>query len=473
MNPSGTDTSLPWLLRGALCLPSPALVRREAALRFGELAQAADHAFPALLVPPIAAASSLLPEWRRAVAEELLLCSVLGLTVPDAITRRFATVRPLDSCELPLHNLIGRRAAVAMLPLATDTGAPECAHLWLIESPHNSAAAPTQWRRLPTTLELRGSRFSVHTVLSRLDASPIDGTSYQLALQLLKRALTHGHTGALHSLALDWIISGHIHNQLVTKIELGNKLDLPVQRRWLLPKENKGSIRSQTSFAPPRGVQFATTVDSAWNIVTGAGVVDEGAKLWPHDVVTLHSFVSSAAAPLLSCAMLTQPREIVLWHSGGTWRAWAQQLGTALRHFLPATRVSLATISSSNLAEAERTLKHALPPTSPADPVILFNITQGNRLMSFAALEAAKHNANLWLVYRDPDAPPFTFTMIRYEHDQTPHTYTIDGRANASACPGINWDKLFIYTPPNIRSARDIIADYSPACQKNASTPVS
>lgn len=469
MSPSNTDTSLPWLLRGALCLPSPALVRREAALRFGELAQAADHAFSALLVPRVSTASSLLPEWRRAVAEELLLCSVLGLTVPDAITRRFATLRPLDSCELPLQDLIGRRAAVAMLPLATENGAPECAHLWLIECPHNSAAAPTQWRRLPTTLELRGSRFSVHTVLSRLDASPIDGTSYQLALQLLKRALTYGHDSALRALALDWILSGHIHNQLVTKIELGNKLDLPVQRRWLLPKDNEHDVPQSISPRP----QFAGSLNTAWNIITNAGVRFDGTQPWPRGVRTLHSFVSVARDPVLACALLTQPQKVVLWHSGGQWKLAARDMRHIIHHFLPSTTVEIELISSSNLASAAQTLRNAIPCAACDDGPILFNITQGNRLMSFAALEAAKSNPHLWLVYRDVDAPRFAFVMIRYE-DDVARTYLLKGSPSTTTRPAVNWNVLF---PLRQQTPTEDVATYitrisAHACQKTAPIPV-
>jgi hypothetical protein len=59
---------------------------------------------------------------------------------------------------------------------------------------------------------------------------------------------------------------------------------------------------------------------------------------------------------------------------------------------------------------------------------------------------------NLWLVYRDLDAPPFEFTIIRYE-GVLPTTETIRGReatqcsTAARAVPDTAW-QLFFFKPP-------------------------
>lgn len=448
MNATDTATPLPWLLRGARHVSSPCIIRDEAVVRFGELA----HVEPDQLFALLHAARTYAPhgnkeasaEWRRAVAEELLLVSALGHKMPPALLQRWGKERPLDTCVLPLERLAGRRAAVAVIPLATSASTPACAHLWLIHESETVMSGATTWRSLPRSIAISGDSYAVHTVISQHKVTLVDGTSYALALALMKRALAHDDQRAVKALALDWIVSGVLRNEQVIKIELGNKLRLSVPRRWLLPAANECEL---THHAPSVGALDHTcvrTVDDAYNVITDAGPIKVGRIDWPRKVHVLHSFISGAYPPVIACALLSAPSHIVLWHSGPRWLPHAESVRDVLRHFLPVTEITLRQISSSDLCAAERTLRDAVADDLREDFVTLFNITQGNRLMSFAALEVAKRYHSVWLVYRDVDARPFEFTMIRYERSNLPHTYTLVGSPSDGL--RVRWDVLFCST---------------------------
>jgi hypothetical protein len=78
------------------------------------------------------------------------------------------------------------------------------------------------------------------------------------------------------------------------------------------------------------------------------------------------------------------------------------------------------------------------------EELVVFNITQGNRLMSFAAQGVAQRDPNVWLIYRDIDADHFEFTMINYDHSSSPHTHILDGSNRTAGMPRIkNWKRLF------------------------------
>jgi len=459
----------PWLLAGACDLSSPLLLRDYAVRTFGELAAATLPTEAAFYTGPSASLSHT--EWQRALAEELLLAHILGATLPHIILKLFHHILPLDTCPLPLDELLGRRAAVTMIPLDGGTHAPSCAHLWLVEDPRAPRGTLPGWASLPAACEIRGSRFAIHTVCARPPTSPITGESHQLALWLLQRALAEDYSNAISALALKWIITGKNNDPFVGPVDLGNKLRLHVPRRWLLPKTNKRTRPIRTARAVlTNGADFAETLLSAWNIITGAGARFEGTMRWPRGVDTLHSFVSGAWQPVVASVLLTRPRSLVLWYSGSDWLPYARTLEDLLTTLLPNLSVTISHITSSNLVEAEHTLKEALPPSSNDNTVTLFNITQGNRLMGLATLGVALHNPNLWLIYRDLDAAPFHFTMIRYEHDNTPHTYLLDGTTAAQRSANILWDKLFTrITPRPMEPCSELLRSITTAPVRNSS----
>ena len=71
-----------------------------------------------------------------------------------------------------------------------------------------------------------------------------------------------------------------------------------------------------------------------------------------------------------------------------------------------------------------------------------FNVTQGNRLMSFAAHTLAKRFPNLILIYKDQDSLNFEFTKIKYEDDNVASNI-IDGTEITQKNKNINWGNLF------------------------------
>ena len=110
-------------------------LRRKAILHdFGRLAMVEE--LPAEI--PASPDGDMESEWRRAVAEELLLRNALGRNVPEAWAHAFADVLPFDSLQVPLAEIWNKPAACAVFPLNTqspknENAQPGVGHVWIIE----------------------------------------------------------------------------------------------------------------------------------------------------------------------------------------------------------------------------------------------------------------------------------------------------------------------------------------------------
>jgi hypothetical protein len=250
-------------------------------------------------------------------------------------------------------------------------------------------------------------------------------------------------------LATDWLLTGWVNGKgEVREVVVGNKVNVRTSRQWLFPEENRKDLIGYADRLDR--VRFADSETAAWARVTGRGVFHAGEIAGPERVGVLHSFVSLAREPVIAAALLSGARKVVLWHSDEQRsRESAQEVREVLeslsRHQSLSMRlsgwVSSRRISSSDLAEARKTLDKGLEDDLASGETVLFNVTQGNRLMGFAPLTLAQLHPRLWLVYRDIDAPAFQFTVIRYESLQPVTQVT---PAVAPAVPwSVHWEVLF------------------------------
>ncbi len=435
-----------WLTTSAAKLPSAALLREVAVEKFGALAQRTDLA-ECIRSARMPADPECLKEWRRAVAEEVLLAVVLGAEVPSQVCSQFGDVPPLNTSRLTLRRLVGRPAAVAVIPI-DDSGAwPYCAHLWLIEDAAARRDTLQGWQSLPAFCEIGGRRFAVHAVSARQPGIAITGESHQLATALLTTAMQRNSVHAIRSLALRWIVSGAVDGAKVTAVEIGNKCRLNIERSWLLPAESMAEIRALTyEFRPRHVIRTAATVATAMNIITQEGSRDLGREPWPENVTIMHSLVSDARLPVIAAALLTMPRKLILWHTHNQERSVdkANDIERLLARVAPSMMIKKRHIASDNIEHAERQLRqHDSLARAKNCGAILFNVTQGNRLTSYAVHTIARENPNIQLLYRDVDAINHEFVLIQYLSDDRMTTYVADGTQRAAAWPWLPWPLFY------------------------------
>lgn len=437
---------LPFLADGFLVRATPAASLRRAALdRFGTLALAVETAAPALV--------EFQPEpgsrWRDLVAAELLLAGWLQRTVEERLVDRFGEGRPFGAAGPPLREVFGLPGACAVIPLADyDLHAePPAAVIWVVKDDGD--------RLGPGDLRLSGripAGWKTWALTGRdEDDIPIEGESWTLAAALARLASASNPEAveARRALARDWIITGACNmNGEVSRVLINNKVNLRTDRQWLFPEENRRDLIGYEGRL--KRVQLAATETAAWSRITGRGVVHGGEVVWPERVDVLHSFVSQAREPVVASALLSGAKRVILWHSEDQRsRDAARDVEMILNEVgrcQPATQrlsgwVSSRSISSSDLAEVRRTLDRELEKDLAPGVPVLFNVTNGNRLMSYAPLTLSQIHPHLWLVYRDIDAPPLQFNVIRYEGLQ-PVTQVTPSVAPSSPWV-VNWEVLF------------------------------
>ena len=443
--------NLSWLAKHAFDVSGPKKMRQFAFEKFGQGVLndlSSDDITRAEAVPDAPTAH----EWRRAVAEELLLAKTIGADIPNEQIEHFTPVSPFGADGPPLGQLLDCNTGVAVIPLDGRDGPPCCTHIWLVERRDSTSSVATvpHWESLPCRLTISGAPYNVYTVRSRNDERIVTGKSWQLALELLKHALEHNDSKAIRALALDWIITGEVNGDTVNPVKLGNKLELHSERNWLLPKANKREIRDSQMARHLKGKdEYANNVTTAWNIIAGRGPRDEGKMPWVGQCEVMHSFVSAMRQPVIAAALLSSPKKLVLWHTSNKEisKLRAKDIKRILEKLTPSMEIILKQVPSDNMVDAERVLRNELENdienARKSEVPILFNVTTGNRLMSFAAHAIAQRNSQLWLIYRDADADEFKYTMIRYDGDRNPLTYVMDGANAAGNIEDVNWTILF------------------------------
>lgn len=381
--------------------------------------------------------------WRTWAAMEALVAGSSGAVGRDW-ARGLADVRPLGSEFEPLSALMRARWAAAAFPLDGHRAHGPASALALMPA----IRIPCLRRRMLSSKRVAGYRVGVGEcagrqvfLVSSSEGAGIAGDSWRLAAALARRALDSADTRHVGSLASDWIVSGHVDGDRVLPVELGNKLQLATRRGWMLPSAAR--LLLPAGFQGPGGLRLVSTVDEAWRVIAGEGTIHGGREPWPGRIGSLHTFVSGAWQPVVAACLMARVDRVRVWRTGDrAFRALARAIRTVLGTLSPETVVTLMDISSSSLHKAEADLRPVLEEDLRQGEVF-FNVTQGNRLMSFAVQTFARVHPGLRMIYRDLDARPFDFVQIRYQSAQ-PATVVLKGRP---MCAGVRYDVLFSRAP--------------------------
>jgi len=428
---------------------------------FGELAD--RLAEPPVIEALSSAKSNLGTDWERAVAREILLAHSWGKTIPPEISKLFANGCPFEGGP-ELSDFSGKRISVACFPtderMASPVSQPPWFLLWLTDKVPEATDHSSQieeWAKANLPVE----SCSVFLVTkSSTKASPaISQRSWTLAARLAIQALDSS-AEIRRRLACDWIVTGDVKKSgAIERVDTGGKVRIKARPKWMFPAINRPDVAGH---ADRLNAWFPSTLDAAWALLSNQGVVDVGQANWPQEVEVVHSFTSGAWQPVMATLLLVAPRRLVLWHSK---EDISKKPAEAIRDLLrpgfwtdkPPT-VELNQVDSGakqnvELAEVLASLRKPLEADLAGGETVLFNVTQGNRMMAFAAHSLAQQHSNLWLLYRDLDAADFEFTSIRYD-GLMPTTETIrvpsdrDMSAVARAVPGEVWKLLFFKPTP-------------------------
>ncbi len=257
-------------------------------------------------------------------------------------------------------------------------------------------------------------------------------------------------------------MTGQVRDNRVEAVNLGNKLMLPIKRHWLIPRENIAEVPPARSHLCIRSV---FDIASAWAVVSGVGTKRRTTEVaaWPQDVKELHILVgANLKAALASVLFSSEGVPIHLWHSEKqqSSKTPAEALALVIQALSPQRTVKRHPLSSCDLVEAEQTLQAHFREMSFRTSV-LFNVTSGNRLMSYAAQAVARLHPNVKLIYRDVDEVDFVFTMLDYgEYPASACCITAKDCACTKRYVKEVWDFLFSRFDANNKTAEEIAASY-------------
>ena len=369
------------------------------------------------------------------LAEEAMLRVACGKPVPEDILKHIDKIKPFGEDCPSAGELINYNSATAVFPLINENDETvETAHIWLFENVPTSS--PPDQKHLLEGIHHFDIPDSIKIYISSSkENSSIRGESWQLAFKMAELGLSDNDSKA--RIAKDWIFTGKVRDNQIHAVVIDDKLKLQTDRSWLIPKTSHYTNIENVK------VKTAGTLREASNWVKEVGIHQSKITTWPENVFELHSFVSKAITPVIASAVLSGAKRIVLWHSCNFDESEkpAGYICTMLRALLPDCEVAEPKlISSRDLYEAEKTLEEHLEKSQTTNNVI-FNITQGNRLMSLAPHYLARINPRIWLVYRDRDSSEnLNYTAINYKHDgDSPTTMLLD----ASSIPsGVDWNCL-------------------------------
>jgi len=228
-----------------------------------------------------------------------------------------------------------------------------------------------------------------------------DGSSCRLAETLAEKLVHEGTQDQIVKAAKSWIVTGDIdENGKVGKVGLGNKLKLPTKRKFIVPDANYDEISRGTL---GKTIRFANTLNDAWNHVTDQGTKHlEGVK-FSRKVDELHVLVGGNIKAQVASIILLKPEKVFLWHSKSKdeskkpakWIAYVAKKYAGIRP-------EIKFLTSKKIDVAEKALKDHFENISP-DKTVVFNVTSGNRLMSYAVQTIANAYRNVELIYRDID----------------------------------------------------------------------
>lgn len=259
------------------------------------------------------------------------------------------------------------------------------------------------------------------------------GDSYKLAEKLAGKLVKEGTPKQICEAAKNWIVTGKVdENGKVTDIELGNKLKLITDRHFIIPQENHGEVSAQDE--KKHKIYSADTFEQAWNLVSGEGV--KPLRLAEFGQVDeLHILVGESIGAQVASILLTRPKKVILWCSESKAKSKdpAQEIRKVTELLYndsrdPKYKIDFADkekdLSSQSVFDAENSLREYFKECAFGGKKILFNVTSGNRLMSYAVQSVARlYSDTVTLIYRDIDgneeedsseSRKYVFHILRY-----------------------------------------------------------
>lgn len=206
--------------------------------------------------------------FQRIVAERVLIRHLLNIGELENKQRPYvADICPFGDngpalAELLLPNVF---VAMALLPLTPlrGGGKPCIARLYCV-----SGLAKRYFPiELPESDRVCGNGLS--WFLTGLEAGcigkPIEGRSWLLAAELLKRVVAKQDRLIVQNLMTHFIITGDVSGDKVVRVEMGRKGDLAMKTafknfKWIIPKENNMDI-------PKRKIEKPATVEEAYELI--------------------------------------------------------------------------------------------------------------------------------------------------------------------------------------------------------------
>lgn len=366
--------------------------------------------------------------WRNAVAEWLYWLHCQDFVLP-ANKDDFLQDHPFGT-EMPsLQELLSKSGATAVFPLLNEKGKPTSVRIYLTQM--GSQGERDMASQLSDNSNLEGLK--THRVFFHNEGScRFEGNSWQLAAALAMAAL--GEANGTHfkrELAQNWIITGSIlPNNKIGRIEVGNKHELP-RKMFLFPEENRKDFHEKTD-----RYRFADSLSQAKSIIREDSI--QGGKVTlPASIQELHMLVGDSPAPILSCGFQLNAQNTILWPSNKT-RDLAEKLASIFnQHGLTA---SVKTMEDSE--EIDILYKKFCEEFKHKEGFVL-NATGGNRLMSLAALFAARQSGKVFIVYRDIDAKPHHLQVMNFQGDQIINELQPIQRCPEELKKKINWNLLY------------------------------
>lgn len=382
----------------------------------------------------------MLMTWKIFAAEYLLLAKNWGIHIDDNIYQIFQDVSPFGN-KVKLSDCWDKNCACATFPLANkdENEKPEIARVWVVKDLAHKDNTK-QFERIP-------KNYGIFFV----SLSAWSGNSCLLALNLAIKAAESDNAEYKRYLSKDWIITGDVNeSERIKSVELGKKLSLSTKRTWLIPIENIKQVSPET--ASNKTIRSADTIEAAWNHITGRGVKSSGEEKWPENIDELHVLVGGNIKAQVASIVLTKCRKIVLWHSESEEHSInpTKQIEYVVKEMFPDALIYIKLLSSKSMVKAEQTLKDHFKHLS-IHKKILFNVTSGNRLMSYAVQTIARLYPNIDLIYRDLDETiQGKFTILNYR-EFPPYAGSITGKSI------INVNHEFLYGRELFQNGKDFL----------------
>ncbi len=423
----------------------PEHLRRVLFRRFGDIYSSLDErASDIIKIYDSNIPTDIKKEWISFISEEILLAQIDGKVIPGSLLDIFSSLRPLgDSCPA-LGTLLKLEKACSTFPLKTDES-PSSARIWIFKADTKSKC---QFSDISESLDGFDDIFSkganLFPILVPETEGKFYGKSWQLAASIAIKAIGEGNPKHLRSLALDWIATGTCDGERTGYVELGNKLSLNFgrHRSWIIPRENVKEI-------PPAlhnmFIRSANTLDDAWNTIIGKSHKEGYPLKWSEmskKCEELHiTFGGDIKAAVMS-VLLLKPKTIVPWLSESdmskkSFENFRQVIDSLHFKSIIHEHTEKTVISSSDLHLSEKRLMAHFE--GKPSIYVIFNITSGNRLMSYAVQSVARLYPNVHLIYREAESPQGQFVYFNY-HDFPPYSGIIT--ANNLPPTKHNWEYL-------------------------------